>query len=265
MSAARILAIVRKDLAELWQHPGALIPPLMLMLASILPAFALTVFVPMWTGERLDGGELTEAAQRFPWLAALTGAAQVQALLFQQFLLLAVTVPVAGSMALAAQTVIVEKQLRTLEPLLATPLTSHELLLAKAITPLLVAAVLHVLSLLLYAGGIAALAEPGVLRALANLPALLLLLAAAPLLTLLSLQLAVIVSSRVNDARSAQQLSGLVVLPLTGLFVVQLIRGTVIGTGLLLTLIGVLIVLNIVALIVGVRVFDRERILLNWK
>jgi ABC-2 type transport system permease protein len=265
MNAGRILAIVRKDIAELAQHPGALVPPLLLMIASIVPGFIVTIIVPAWSGEQLDGGELTAAARRLPWLAALSGLAQVQAMLFQQFLLLSVTVPIAGSMALAAQSVIGEKQMRTLEPLLATPLRSSELLAAKALTPLLVAGALHVLGLLLYAGGIATLAQPGVLGAIVNTPTVLLLIGAAPLLTLLALQLAVIVSSRVNDARSAQQLAGLVVLPVTALFVAQLVRGFVIGTGPLLVTIAVVAVLNALALFVGVRVFDRERILLNWK
>lgn len=269
MSWTRIGAIARKDVAELRHRPGTLVPPILLMVAAILPAFVVTIFGPAWSGERLDDGELASAARvaaaRLPALAALTGLAQVQAFLFQQFLLLWLTVPVAGSMTLAAQSVIGEKQARTLEPLLVTPLKTPELLVAKALTPLMVSAALHLLGLALYIAGIVWLAEPGVAGAFVNPSSLLLLFAVAPLVTLLSLLLAVILSSRVNDPRSAQQLGALIILPITGLFVAQLFRGILVGAGALIVAIAVLVLLNAIALAVGVRVFDRERILLAWK
>ena len=43
-----------------------------------------------------------------------------------------------------------------------------------------------------------------------------------PLVALAALQLAVCVSSRVNDARSAQQLGGLIILPMAGALEFQL-------------------------------------------
>lgn len=269
MNGPRVAALVRKDLAELAQHPGALVPPVLLMLAAMVPAFLITIVIPAWSGERLDTGEFAAAAKaaaaRWPTLVTVTGLAQVQAFLFQQFLLLLLSVPIAGSMAIAAQSVIAEKQLRTLEPLLATPLTTAELLAAKTLTPLLIAAALHVASLVLYASGIALFAHSGVLGAMLNPLTLLLLLGAAPLVTLLALQLAVILSSRVNDARSAQQFGGLLLLPISALFVAQLIGGFLVGSGVLLATIAILALLNLIAAVIGVRVFNRERILLNWK
>jgi ABC-2 type transport system permease protein len=269
MSGARILALVRKDIAELLHHPGALVPPAMLIAFSVLPAFFVVIVAPAWSGESLDTGEFATAARRaateLPRLATLTGVAQVQALLFQQFLLLTLTVPVVGAMALAAQAVINEKQARTMEPLLATPLRTWELLAAKTLTPLLVSGLLYALGLALYAGGILAFAESGVLRAVLNARVLLLVLGVAPLVALVALQIAVIVSSRVNDSRSAQQLGSLVVIPIMALFVLQLVRGFLVDTVVLLLAMAVLIVLNVMLLAIGVRVFDRERILTGWK
>ncbi len=269
MSGARILALMRKDVAELARRPGALLPPALLILTSVLPAFFVVIVAPAWSGERLDVGEFATAAERaatqLPSLAALTGLARVQALLFQQFLLLTLTVPVVGSMALAAQAVISEKQARTLEPLLATPLRTWELLAAKTLTPLLFSGVLYLLGLALYAGGIAAFAEPGVLGAVLNAPVLLLVLIVAPLAALFALLVAVIVSSRVNDPRSAQQLGALIVLPLTLVFVMQLVRGFLVSADVLVLAAVALIVLNITLLAIGVRIFDREAILTDWR
>ena len=57
--------------------------------------------------------------------------------LFQQFLILFLLTPVTGAMSLAAHAVVGEKQNRTLEPLLATPITTLELLVAKVLGALL--------------------------------------------------------------------------------------------------------------------------------
>ena len=54
--------------------------------------------------------------------ADLSDDARVQLFLFQQFLLVFLLMPITGAMSLASHAVIGEKQARTLEPLLATPL-----------------------------------------------------------------------------------------------------------------------------------------------
>ena len=47
-----------------------------------------------------------------------------------------------------------------------------------------------------------------------------------PLAALAALQLAVCVSSRVNDARSAQQIGALIILPISGLLIAQFRPGS---------------------------------------
>ena len=80
----------------------------------------------------------------------------------------------------------------------------------------------------------------------------------------MSLLLAVIISSRVNDARSAQQLGALVVLPITGVFVAQLAGQFVLGPRPAPSALG-LAVLDALLLWIGVRVFDREEDSTKWK
>ena len=91
---------------------------------------------------------------------------RVQLFLFQQFLLLFLLTPTTGAMALAAHAVVGEKQARTLEPLLATPITTFELLLAKVLGALVPTLVIAMAGLALYVAGIALLALPGVLGAM---------------------------------------------------------------------------------------------------
>jgi len=63
----------------------------------------------------------------------LSAYGRVQVFLFQQFLMVFLLIPITGAMALAAHAVVGEKQARTLEPLLATPITTAELLVAKVL------------------------------------------------------------------------------------------------------------------------------------
>ncbi len=68
----------------------------------------------------------------------------------------------------------------------------------------------------------AARAAPGVFTALLTPRSLAIVFLLGPLAALAALQLAVCVSSRVNDARSAQQIGALIILPIAGLLVAQL-------------------------------------------
>jgi ABC-2 type transport system permease protein len=73
------------------------------------------------------------------------------------------------------------------------------------------------------------------------------------------------VSSRVNDARTAQQLGGFLALPISALFVAQLAGQFLLGVGALLATALVLVAVNAALLWVGVRVFQRETILMRWR
>jgi ABC-2 type transport system permease protein len=269
-AAGRIRGLVLKDIAELWRNPGAIIPALSMALAALVPAFLVAIVAPLVSGEQLgESGEFVDAARQamsaIPELADLEGGALVQAFLFHQFGLLLLLVPIVGSMALAAHAVIGEKTSRTLEPLLATPISTIELLAAKTLTPLAFALAVMWATLALYLTGVAMLGEPGVWQTFAGPRSALLFLAIGPLLTLVSLLLAVIVSSRVNDPRSAQQLGALVVMPVTAAFLAQLVGQYVLGlTALVLTVVA-LVVVSAILLWAGVRVFARERILMRWK
>jgi ABC-2 type transport system permease protein len=80
-----------------------------------------------------------------------------------------------------------------------------------------------------------------------------------------ALQSAVIVSSRVNDPRTAQQFGVLIILPLTGLLVAQF-TGAVWLSAQTLALAGVaLFGLWAVLAAVSVALFDREAILTKWR
>lgn len=269
-AAARISALARKDAAELLRNPGAIVPPLLMVFGSLFPGFLVVIGAPMIAGRTLEeSGEFAdEAAQAMatmPELAGLSGNALIQAFLFHQFALLLLLVPVVAATALATHAVIGEKQSKALEPLLATPISTIELLAAKTLTPFLFALALTWVAAALYIGGILVAGEPGVWRTALGARTFILFLVVGPLVELATLQVSIIVSSRANDPRSAQQLTSLLILPITVVFIAQLMGSFVLSpAALLLGSLG-LALLNTVLIFIGVRVFDRETILTRWK
>ena len=267
----RIRALVAKDFAELRQSPGIFIPSLLTGLAAIFYPFVIAVIIPAVTGERLSDSSDFEVAKLFyqtePGVSNLSPEAAVQAFIFQQTLALLVGLTtVTGGMSVAAHSVIGEKQARTLEPLLSTPLKTSELLAAKVVSAALPGVVLTTGCFALYVALIAAIAEPGVWMALLTPRSLGLVFIVGPLASLLGLQLAVCASSRVNDPRSAQQLGALVlILPVGILQVAQFVAGVVLTAPILLAISAVLIVGNLFVLRAAISLFDRESILIRWK
>ena len=123
---SRTLALLGKELAELRQNPAVFVPAVIAGALSMLLPFFIAVIVPALAGERLsdssDFDVALEVYRSHPTLRDLGPEAAIQAWIFQQFLVLLILTPVAGAMSVAAWSIVGEKQARTLEPLLATPL-----------------------------------------------------------------------------------------------------------------------------------------------
>jgi ABC-2 type transport system permease protein len=112
---------------------------------------------------------------------------------------------------------------------------------------------------------IAAAAHNGVFAALLGPRTLGVVFLVGPLAAMVALQLALCVSSRVNDPRTAQQLSIFVILPIPGLLLGQILGGIELTVPVILWISLGLFVVNIGLMWVAVRLFDRETILTRWK
>ena len=89
-------------------------------------------------------------------------------------------------------------------------------------------------------------------------------LVVAPLFAFFGNGVAVLVSARVADSRLAQQLSGLVTLPLIGLVGLQLANLIKAGTRYYAIEGAVVLLLDILLVIAGIRLFDRDRLISRW-
>ena len=266
MSLARMRALLRKELIEVARNRAVLVPVAIIAVMSLALPFLIAVGVPALTGARLsDDADFMRIASRVVPRSPLGPDARVQAFLLQQFLVLFLLTPVTGAMALAAHAIIGEKQARTLEPLLATPMTTGELLVAKVVGALLPTAAITLAALALYAGGAWWLALPGVAAAVFDARTFVLLGGVGTGVALVSLQLAILISSRVNDARTAQQFGVLIILPLTAVLAAQFTGALWLSTGTLAAAAAGLLVVWLLLTALGVALFDREAILTRWR
>ncbi len=269
LGPGRIAALLGKEMADLRQNPSVFAPAIITALTSLVLPFFVAVIVPAFTGERLSDSSDFEVAlelyRQQPGMRGLDPEAAIQAWIFQQFLILLLLTPVAGSMSIAAYSVIGEKQARTLEPLLATPIRTFELLAAKVLGSLIPALALTFACFTVYVAAALVFGRPGAYRALLVPRSLAIVFVLGPLAALAALQLAVCVSSRVNDARSAQQIGALIILPIAGLLVAQITGAVVLSGAIIMLLVLGLVVLNATLMALGIALFDRESILTRWK
>ena len=86
-----------------------------------------------------------------------------------------------------------------------------------------------------------------------------------PLLTLLSVNLGIFISTRVNDVRVAQQIGGLVVVPIVGVGIAQVTGRVVLDDASFVQTAIFLIVVDVAVFFLARLAFQRENILVRWR
>lgn len=180
---------------------------------------------------------------------------------FGLYLVMPVFVPI----LISSQSVAGEKERRTLEPLLASPISAAELVVGKSLAALLPAVLISYLAYVVLCVAVDIVAWP-LLHAplLPNLLWSVGVFLIAPLFAFFGNGVAVLVSARVGEARLAQQLSALVVLPLIGLVGGQVAGVLQAGPRYYALQALVVLILDVVLVALSVRFFDRERLVSRW-
>jgi ABC-2 type transport system permease protein len=167
---------------------------------------------------------------------------------------------------IASYSIVGEKTTRTLEPLLATPISTAQLLAGKALAAAIPGLLASMACFVIFAAGTALLAaSPAVALHLLSPLWLLGIFVVGPLLSLTGVSLAVMISSRVNDPRAAEQLSALIILPVMALFLGQMLGAVVLNQNLMLLIAGGLVVVDSALLYFATQLFQRETILTRWR
>ena len=153
----------------------------------------------------------------------------------------------------------------TLEPVLPTPVRREELLLGKALAALVPSIAVAYAVYGLFLASVELLAQPAVAAAFIRPPDLLAQLFFTPLLAGWSIWIAIMISTRSNDVRVAQQFAILASLP--SVVVTTLVALNVIPVSLGAALIAgiALLLLNGIAWRLASAMFDRERLIIGTK
>ena len=260
----RIYQIVRKDWAEVFKNRFVLGTVAFLpLLAAVLP-LGILYFV----GSSSDiADDLEDIPQSFMVVCDnLTGLECMQYFLISQFILLFMIIPLAIPITIASYSIIGEKTTRTLEPLLATPITTAELLGGKSAAAVIPGVLATWIAYVILVIGAALMGVgPGVMDSLLDPFWLIAVFIVGPLLAMTGVSVAVMVSSRATDPRAAEQVSMLVFLPVLMVFFAQMAGLILIDARIVLLIALALIVIDVALMAAAIRLFQRETILTRWK
>jgi ABC-2 type transport system permease protein len=241
ISAARIGAVVRKELTEFRRSP------FIVGTMAILPVIFLVV--PTVTILSQGASEGRAALQKVVGFALL-------------YLLL---IPAVLPSTVAAYSVVGERDQGTLEPLLTTPIRREELLIGKAAAALIPAVGVAYLILGAFLAIVQFGADPVVASTVWHAPELLGEVFFIPLLGGWAIWVGLAISSKVSEVRIAQQLGILASFPPIALIALMSFAVITPTLGLALIFGGVLLVIDIGAYLFVSQLFDRERLITGTK
>jgi ABC-2 type transport system permease protein len=169
-------------------------------------------------------------------------------------------------LGIASYSLVGEKVQKSLEPLLATPTTDEEILAGKSIAAFLPAIGANYIGGLIFTV-LVDLFTSSTLNYLyfPNWDIAIILFLLAPLACLLGVGYNVLVSSRMNDVRTAQQLGALILLPFGAVYFLSEISVLTLTTNNMLIMAAVLGVIDVIVFYLVKATFKRDEILTKWK
>ncbi len=263
-------ALMRKDLLAIRRSPAVMLPLIILpiILIVVIPAglgLASRLLPDALASETADLQLLLDSlppAVQNQMAGLSDGEAVMIAMLVYLFAPMFLIVPVMVSSVIAADSFVGERERKTLEALLHTPLTSTEMLLAKMLSSWTVAVAVTLGTFVLYSVVVNLVgwqAMGGLF--FPNLTWLLLAFWVAPAVAGLGLAVTVLISSRVKTFQEASQLGGIVVLPIVILLIAQLAGVVFLGPSISFLLGAAIWAADAGLLWFGVKTFGREELL----
>ncbi|MGQ0507400.1 MAG: ABC transporter permease subunit [Myxococcaceae bacterium] len=259
----RVMAVFWKDSLDLLKNRGMLLSLFALPLVLVLvPVLIIKGYLA-----NPDDGNLRALAQAYESNLP-RGVDPIRFLIdktlaewFGLFLIMPVFVPV----LISAHSIAGEKERRTIEPLLASPISSAELVAGKSLAALVPSVGITFVAFVIFCVLIDWTVWPYAHElVLPNTLWMFGVFVIAPLFAFFGNGVAVLVSARAADVRLAQQISGLVTLPILGLVGGQ-VAGVLRASTTYYALQGAaVLILDLILISVSVRLLDRERLISRW-
>jgi ABC-type Na+ efflux pump permease subunit len=264
------MLVFRKDWREIRRNWQVILPiivvPLFIsvflpVILNVIPSLANT------PGTSLNG--LEDMIQNLPKhiqdeLAGMTNTQVMvyvmQLYFFAPFFLI---IPLMASSVIASDSFAGEKERKTIEALLATPLSDSELFFGKMLVSFVPSMIVTFISFSIYSITVDLFSFTifnGRLL-LPNLDWILLIFGLAPTLALASIGLTVMISAKVKGFREAQQISAILLIPILAMVFAQITGAIIFGALMVSALLGIFAIVDVIVFKLAMKVFKREEIL----
>ncbi|MEM3445160.1 MAG: ABC transporter permease subunit [Thermoplasmata archaeon] len=260
--------IFHKDMEELKSNPLITLPLFLLpvVMAVIMPIVTLIPITGLNVEDySIDVSKIQNVSIHSPIpIESLNPKQLLVVLVLNAFIPFFMVIPAVIPSVIAAHSFVGEKNSRTLEILLATPITERDLLLGKVLSAFLPSVAASYISFGLFSVTVDILTYP--VFGTYIMPDFFWILSVGlltPLISLLSIMSNVLISTKVNDVRAAQQLGSLVVVPVIVVFVLSATRILEVNLFFLYIFAGVVSLLDFIIGFVAVKTFKREKMLLG--
>jgi ABC-2 type transport system permease protein len=261
----KIQTIIRKEWSEVFKNKMVLFTVAFLPL--ILTAIPLGIIYFTTTSGDFTS-DIGDMPGEFNALCSsdISGGECFQVFIVSQFMIMFMIIPLAIPASISSYSIVGEKVNRSLEPLLATPITTAELLIGKslaAIIPALAATWIGFSIFIL--GSWIIISNPDIIASFLDGRWLIAIFVIGPLMALSAVSFSIIVSSRVNDPRVAEQVSMIIILPVLAAFFGQMSGIITLNINFMLVSVLLLGLVDAVLVFLSVRLFQRETIITRWK
>ncbi|HXZ29706.1 MAG TPA: ABC transporter permease subunit [Dehalococcoidia bacterium] len=208
---------------------------------------------------------LQKLVEAIPGVAQLPNKEQILVLLLNQFNFFLLLIPTMIAINVATFSIVDEKLSGSLEALLATPVKTWELLLGKALAGAIPALVMTWLSAGVFLLVVSGLGWGDLSGFVVTAGWFLILFLLTPAVAILSFMLGVTGSSRAKDARGAQNVVLIIILPVLALIGIQITGILWFTPSLILVLALAIGIADFISLRAAVRLFRRESIVVQWR
>ena len=273
MNTRALKSIIKKDIFEVGKSKQMMIPMIGVPFVILVAIPALIIITPRFitipTGINQYLFQIIESMPRnVQVMVSSFDRVQLMIYLLVNYLFgpLFLIIPLMVSSIMAANSFAGEKERKTIEGLLFAPITDSELFIGKSLAAFIPSFLITIFGFIIYTIVVNVLAYPLFgYYLLPNTLWILLVMYLAPTISFFGLGITVIVSSKAKGFQEAQQIAGVVVLPIVAMVVMEAAGLLFLNNKLIIIVGTIFLILDIILIKIGIKLFTGEKILARTK
>ncbi|MHA2358598.1 MAG: ABC transporter permease subunit [Candidatus Heimdallarchaeaceae archaeon] len=262
----RVFAMVKKDLREFVKSKYVLsVIIFMPLFFALLFPFSTVVPIAQLDPSEFQDGEYGAFVNNLfsktidNW-ESLNPQAQTLIIISYGMFVAVLLLPIIIPAVTASESIVGEKERKTMEAILASPMSESEIVLSKIISSFVPSIIGTLFSAIAYMIFIDILLYPHIGFILfPDLLSMVLVFIFSPMISIISVELMIMISTRVTSVRDAYQIGSLVVLPLIMLVAAEMFGMLLNSLATLFGGIGILVIIIAILFRFASAIFDRER------